>query len=85
MNGTIGTIAKIAHASLAPVPISSRVRRSIQISTTAIGCKKQIRSSIIFFTVANVPLLGLRYLRAARLEAAGTGTCRSRSAVLAAQ
>ena len=56
MNGTSGMIAKIPQASFAPLPMSSRVTRSIQMSTTAIGCKKQIRISIIFFTHFNVPL-----------------------------
>ena len=48
-------MAKIAHAILAPLLSSRRLSKSIQMRTTAIGCRKQIRSSIIFFTLVTLP------------------------------
>src|SRR5262245_9617225 len=48
-------IAKMPQASFAPPEMSSRVSRSIQISTTAIGCRKHSSSSTTFFMPGAYP------------------------------
>jgi hypothetical protein len=50
MNGTSGMRLKMAQATFGTLAMSRLVSKSIQISTTAIGCRKQISNSIIFFT-----------------------------------
>src|SRR5579864_7771327 len=50
MNGTSGMRPKMAHATFAPAPMSDRVARSIHMSTTATGWKRQTISSRSFFT-----------------------------------
>src|SRR5436309_14650581 len=63
-NGTIGTIAATAHVNLATDPRSLRPSRSIQINTTAIGCRMHRISSTGFFTQRTVP--GTRAAQPAR-------------------
>src|SRR5579863_9037040 len=47
--------AHTAHATFATKPMLRRVARSIQTRITATGCRKQTRSSRIFFTLPNLP------------------------------
>src|SRR5713101_9673021 len=49
MNGTSGMMPKMAHASFGPRAMSLRDARSIHMRTTAMGWKKQRRSSRSFF------------------------------------
>src|SRR5215467_2782004 len=58
MKGTIGMMARIAQTIFGPDPmVSRRVARSIQISTTASGCRKQTRISSSFFTLRILDLV----------------------------
>lgn len=54
-NGTNGMMAAMAHTTFLPPLMSVRPTRSIQISTTAIGWRKQTRSSRTFFIQGNLP------------------------------
>src|SRR5215469_10706852 len=54
MKGTSGMRTRMAHASFAPLEISVRDSRSIQMRTTANGWRKQRSSSTSFFMVPNL-------------------------------
>src|SRR5215831_2729351 len=54
MKGTSGMRTRMAHATFAPLEISVRDSRSIQMRTTAKGWRKQRSSSTSFFMVLNL-------------------------------
>src|SRR5450755_3241781 len=66
MNGTNGISTRIPHAAFRDDPMSSRWSSSIQISTTAIGCRKHSSSSRIFFVISLRSRLHLRQRARAR-------------------
>src|SRR5215469_11448848 len=54
MKGTSGMRTRMAHASFAPLEISVRDSRSIQMRTTAKGWRKQRSNSTSFFMIPNL-------------------------------